>query len=158
MSNVVNLIYARFIQPYAFIITLIVVGVIFIWGANYAYTHYFKHPKKSEETDIANASSSSKIIQIYMFHVDWCPHCKTALPEWKVFADEWDGKQINGYRISCAEIDCTEDDTPAIRSYLEKYNVDSFPTVKAVTSDNVVDYDAKVTRKNLEKFINSIAQ
>jgi thiol-disulfide isomerase/thioredoxin len=157
MSNTVNLIFDRFIRPYSFLITLIVVGGIFTWVAYYVYKNYNKRTEDEIQNDIANASSNGKIIQIFMFHVDWCPHCKTALPEWKLFAEAWDGKQNNGYVISCTQVDCTEDDSPKIKNYLEQYNVDSFPTVKAVMGDNIIDFDAKVTNRNLEKFLKSVS-
>jgi thiol-disulfide isomerase/thioredoxin len=132
---------------------------LFIWAGYYAYTHYFKsNPKTLSETDIANASSKGKVIQIYMFHVDWCPHCKNALPEWKLFSDEYDGKQINGYAISCAEINCTDDTSPNINAFIERYNIESYPTIKAVVGDNVVEFDAKVTHRNLEKFVQSMSE
>jgi len=159
MANVVNLIYDRFIRPYSFIITLIAVAILFIWASHYAYNHYFKkNPKQLSETDISNANGEGKVIQIYMFHVDWCPHCKNALPEWKLFSDAWDGKQQNGYVISCVEMNCTDDDTPNIKAMLEKYNIESFPTVKAVIGNDVVEFDAKVTNKNLDKFVQSLTQ
>jgi hypothetical protein len=46
---------------------------------------------------------------------------------------------------------------------LEKYNLEYFPTIKGVLPDTVsgkelvVDYDAKVTSGNLEKFVMSLS-
>lgn len=156
MSNIVNLLYEKFVRPYLFIITVIVSIVLFIWGAHYVFTN-FKNQKKSS-ADVVNTGGDDvgTAIQIYLFHVDWCPHCKTALPQWKLFADMWDGKQLNGHVISCVEVNCTDNDSPRIKKYLDDYNIDSFPTVKAVIGEKVVDFDAKVTHKNLEAFAKSV--
>jgi thiol-disulfide isomerase/thioredoxin len=142
--------------------TLVLVS-LFGWLAYYAYqTYYVQKQEAKKFSDIANANPNNKSISVFMFHVDWCPHCKTAKPEWRSFCDNYNGKPVNGYTIECKDFNCTDDSNTLIKSALLKYKIESYPTIKAVMIDNdgkeiVIDYDAKVNSKNLEKFIMSVS-
>jgi thiol-disulfide isomerase/thioredoxin len=165
MLNVVNLI-LKYIRPYSNYILIFVIIFIFIAAAIYAYEQ-FAASKKSENKfkDVANYSDSrEKTADIYFFHVDWCPHCIKAIPEWKSFSDEYDGKVINDYKVVCHDVDCTEDSNdknPAekakVQNYIEQYGIDSYPTLKMSLSDGeMVDFDAKISKSSLEKFVETI--
>jgi hypothetical protein len=43
-----------------------------------------------------------------------------------------------------------------ISKLIEKYKIDSYPTIKLTKDGNVVDFDAKVTKQNLIQFVNTI--
>ena len=112
--------------------------------------------------NVANASATGNAITIFMFHVDWCPHCKKAMPEWQMFRDEYHGKQVNGYQISCIDLDCTNANEPTIKTAMDKYGIKQYPTVLALVPDSNgtevrVDYDARVKKVNLEKFVISVS-
>lgn len=163
MSGFIDVIYNRFIKPYAFIITILIAIMVFAWAAKYAFANFFNKPGENKTlNDVANTSESNRVLQIYMFHVDWCPHCKTAMPQWKEFENEYKRKSVNGYRIELSEVNCTDDASPRVSQYTDRFKVDSFPTIKAVMKSKddgkevVIDFDAKVTRSNLENFIQSI--
>ncbi len=163
MSGFISTVYTRFISPYSFVILVTVVTLIFLSAGYYAYTHFYNNkPEDQMYNDIANSSGEGESIIVYMFHVDWCPHCKTALPEWKKVKAEYNGRALNGYTIEMSDVNCTDDTSPQVNSYTEKYGVDSYPTIKAITRDQngkevVIAFDAKVTEKNLEKFLQTIS-
>lgn len=163
MPGFIDTIYSRFVRPNAFMITVIIAAAVFIWAAYYAYVNFFKDkPDDMKYKDIANVSPNGETITIYMFHVDWCPHCKVALPEWKRFAEEFNEKMMNGYVLSCQNIDCTDDADPQVNMYMEKYSVDSYPTIKAIMNDEEgkeiqIAFDAKASFENLEKFANAVS-
>jgi thiol-disulfide isomerase/thioredoxin len=164
MLNVVNLI-LKYIRPYSNYILIFVIIVIFIAASIYAYKQ-FAASKTSENVfkDVANSYSRDKTADIYFFHVDWCPHCRKAIPEWKSFSDEYDGKVINDYKVVCHDVDCTEDSNdknPAekakVQTYIDQYGIDSYPTLKMSLSDGeMVDFDAKISKSSLEKFVETI--
>ena len=83
------------------------------------------------------------------------------MPEWQTFSDNFNGKSLNGYTISCVKENLTDDSKPAVQSLMTKYNIESFPTIKAVKPDGgseiVIEYDARVNYTNLEKFVQSIS-
>ena len=136
----------------------IIIAIIY-----YAYSRIYV-PKKKDAVfkDVANANPTGRVITVMMCHVDWCPHCKRALPEWNMFSTEYNGKQVNGYKIECRDYDCTNADDPKIAKILDEYKIKQYPTVIAIfpSTDGKelrVDFEAKVLKKNLETFVISVA-
>jgi len=163
MSGLLDFVFQR-LSPHMKTIGM-VVGILVVIGVLYYVYKYMYLPKKNtgEMSDVANATPNGKTISIFMFHVNWCPHCKTALPEWNMFKTEYNQKLVNGYMIECIDNDCTDSKNPEIASLLEKYSVEYFPTVKGVMAgangqNMTVDYSAKVNRANLEKFVMSLSE
>jgi thiol-disulfide isomerase/thioredoxin len=161
MSNLITFIIQRIRPLLPRIITALVVFAIVV-GLYYLYQHARKTEQEKQLKNIANANPNGHTVSILMFHVDWCPHCKKALPEWRAFCDEYDGKQVGGYMVECKDLDCTESKDPALKSLMDKYKVNQFPTIKGVLAgkdgvETTVDFDAKVTKKNLEQFVISVA-
>jgi thiol-disulfide isomerase/thioredoxin len=141
----------------------VIVFLLIAWGLYTLYTSTSKQAAQQQLQDISNANPNGKTIVIYMFHVDWCPHCKKAMPEWKQFVDEYNGKLIGGYTIECKDVDCTDSKSATIKALTDKFEVTQFPTIKGVMPDEkgkeiTVDYDAKVKKTNLEQFVLSMAQ
>jgi len=106
---------------------------------------------------ISNMAQRPEDVQVYFFYADWCPHCTKAKPEWNTFKSEFDGKEMNGNKIQAIEVDCTET-TPQNSPLIQKFNVDSFPTIKMMKSDKQIDFDSKVTSSSLSQFVNSMLQ
>ena len=161
-------------RPYHFNLLLAFLILIFSLVAYYAYNKYFasKQSMKSKSFDnVANAVEETNTTQIYFFHADWCPHCKKAKPEWTKFATATNGQIVNGYLVQCIDVDCTGDNgdipnntgnsgiaaTPAETAELiQKYNINSYPTIKLVKDNETVDFEAKITENSLQKFVNSM--
>ena len=87
---------------------------------------------------------------IMYFYTTWCPHCKTARPEWDRLRNWAIGRKINGRVLSFVEVDCDQD-----KSTADEFDVDSYPTVKLVSGSRVVDFDAKPSFESLRDFVNS---
>ena len=128
----------------------------------YVYNNiYLPKIGNSVFNDVANANTTGRTIMIFMFHVDWCPHCKKALPEWNMFSDQYNGKSLNGYQIDCKEVDCTNTDDPNVKNLVDKYSLKQYPTILAILpsangKETRVDYDAKVKKEYLDKFVASL--
>jgi thiol-disulfide isomerase/thioredoxin len=113
-------------------------------------------PKETKKfSDVANTSTRAEEVTVYFFHVDWCPHCKTALPEWNNFRSQYDGKSVNGVMINCVDMDCTKE-TPAVENALTTYGVDSYPTVKMLKDGKQITFESKITSTSLEKFVTTM--
>ena len=89
------------------------------------------------------------------FHVDWCPHCKKALPEWNNFKKQFADKEVNGYIVKCVDVDCT-DETSDVQNMINKYSIESYPTVKMIKDNNTIEFDSKISTNTLEHFVNSM--
>jgi len=128
----------------------------------YVYTNIYL-PKKKDSVfqDVANANPTGRVITIFLFHVDWCPHCKKAMPEWQMFSDQYNNTSLNGYQIECRDVDCTNSDDPKVKSLVDKYSLKQYPTVVAVVPGSGgkeirVDYEAKVKKQYLDQFAVSL--
>lgn len=160
MSSIKN-IFFTYLNPRKRMIWIIIIVIIFIFASIYGYNHFYLPWLSSKRySDVANtnpsASGNGGDVTIYFFSVDWCPHCKTALPEWQNFSHNYDGKEINGYVISCIHIDCSIDTDPKIIEYMETYKIQGYPTIKMVKENKIIDFDAKVTSTALESFVSNM--
>ena len=140
----------RFFGPYARYIAIIVLLVVFILVGFYGYKRYYSNPAEAYG-NVANINARSPEIVIYFFSADWCPHCTKATPHWSAFASQYDGKQVNNYKISCSKVDCTDGKS----DLMDQYSVDSFPTVVMIKDGNTISFDAKITKETLENFVAS---
>jgi thiol-disulfide isomerase/thioredoxin len=90
-----------------------------------------------------------------LFYVDWCPHCKTAKPEWETLKSEYDGKSINGYTVTFEEYNCTNENAETA-DLMDKYSIEGYPTIKLVKDNQIIEYDAKPTKSTMEQFLNTV--
>lgn len=157
MANFVEVV-TRFVKPYSTIIISFIIFIIFIIVGYYTYNTFYVKPDKTKElgySDVANASTDKIEIIVYFFHVDWCPHCKTALPEWEKFKNEFNNKEKGKYIIKCNSVNCTEE-TSDITSLINEYNIEGYPTVKMLKDNNKIEFDSKITYNTLEQFVDTM--
>jgi len=137
-----------------FVVILLIVAAVYGYYTFYLPTAFARNFNDlSNKKPIANGQGGGGDVLIYFFHVDWCPHCKTALPEWNTFSSNYDDAEINGYTVRCMDKDCTKDSDPAIKEMIQKFEIEGYPTIKMVKDGKTIDFDAKVTNGNLEKFV-----
>ena len=153
MAGLIEVI-TKYIRPYYYYIMVVVVFIIFLTIGIYAY-NTIQSQQKNKFSDVANANRRNRDAIVYFFHVDWCPHCKKALPEWKNFVSKYDNKEINGYRVKCVDKDCTKE-TSDITELINRYNIDSYPTIKLIKDSSTIDFESKITASSLEKFVNTM--
>lgn len=131
----------------------IIVCVIsyFVWN-NYISSK-INHDSNREHNE--QDENSNKVANLMLFYVDWCPHCKTAKPEWNELKEQYDGKNINGYTIVFEEYNCTEESSE-IEEIVNKFNIDGYPTIKLIKDNQVIEYDAKPTKSTMEQFLMTV--
>jgi thiol-disulfide isomerase/thioredoxin len=155
MTNIVAVI-SKLIRPYKNKLITISILLIFM-GVSY---YYMKNRLNIEamaqnSKDVANEIDRKKEAIIYFFHVDWCPHCKTALPEWKTFKSMYDNKTFNGYVLKCQDIDCTEE-TAETTTLINQFGIDSYPTVKMIRDSTTIDFDSRISTSALTSFVDTM--
>lgn len=141
--------------------TLVGYAFIALFFAVIAQQLYNRYVKSSQPASFyegySNVSNSnmenSKIATIRMFKVDWCPHCKKALPEFQQVENEYAGKTVNGYKLEFVVVD-GEDSANA--SLVNEYKIQGYPTIVLTKDGKNIEYDAKVDKPTLEKFINTM--
>jgi len=174
MAGIIEYVYTR-MRSYLNYVLYATILLLFVMVGYYAYTKFYKPLQRAKESkDIANNGDRASIADIYFFHADWCPHCKTATPEWEAFKRDHNQQTINGSTINCIDVNCTDDNGPApvvkdssgkelrgdtpqtLKDLLKNFGVDSYPTIKLTKDGNTFDFDAKVTEANLTEFVNSV--
>jgi thiol-disulfide isomerase/thioredoxin len=140
------------------IIGIIIFSIIL---AVIAYLIYQSSQNKSASNFTPNnegmtdGSSSGKEAEIMLFYTDWCPHCKTAKPEWEQVKAEYNGKKVNGHNIIFTEVNCTNESADVERM-MNTYKIEGYPTIKLIKDNQIVDFDAKPTKDTLTKFLNTV--
>jgi thiol-disulfide isomerase/thioredoxin len=143
----------RNLRPYSFYFFIFCLVIIFGAAAYYMYSKY--QANQTKFNNVPNVARVNGVVTIYMFHVNWCPHCKKAMPEWQSFVDKYNGKEINGYEIKCVDMDCTKE-TSDVAVAMKKYNIESYPTIKMLKNDQIIEFDSKITETTLEQFADTM--
>ena len=152
-------IYSKMSWTTIILYSLIIIGIIIF--AYYLYKQVtnanktvFNANREHMKTGGSN-SDSNKQAEMILFYVDWCPHCKTAKPEWEKIKTEYEDKQINGYNVIFTEYNCTEE-TAEVEQLMNKYKIEGYPTIKLLKDNQIIEYDAKPTKSTMEQFLNTV--
>lgn len=114
--------------------------------------------------------SNTKGAKLIMFHVNWCPYCKTALPTWEKITKNYDGVSVNGKVVNVISLDSTDENSTSpefgnntIETILNQFTkngsqfkVEGYPTIVLADGDNriIAEFNKSTTYENLEVFIN----
>jgi thiol-disulfide isomerase/thioredoxin len=167
MARIQNILYNSYVYPYRKVLLILIIVILFLVIGVMIYQKYLPGALASNvKNNMANANirsnnSASGSLDVYFFNVDWCPHCVKAKPAWLQFVQAYDGQTIHGYYVSCIGgkegVNCTNADDPEIKKLVAKYEIQGFPTIKFVQNGTVVDFDARVSKENLDNFMNSLS-
>ena len=136
-------------------IFLAIISLLFAIVAIYFIMNYFKKRSQLKKRDfIENSEYKSGTnlteAELYLFTVNWCPHCKETKEVWDKFKKEY---KSDKYAIVFKEIDCEEKENLA-----NKFKIEEYPTIVLVNNDNKYYYDANIRPDTLNKFINTIME
>ena len=131
---------------------LLVVIVVILGYILYSFTKGKREGLETLETQ--GSDQGTKQVEIMLFTVDWCPHCKKAKPEWDSVKSDYQGKTLNGYTIVFTDINCTKE-TDDVEKLISKYKIQGYPTIKMLKDNQVIEFDAKPTKNSLTQFINT---
>jgi thiol-disulfide isomerase/thioredoxin len=136
-----------------------ILTMLFILIIIYFYNQYIKTNNTDTETYKINRehmhTGNGNKAELILFYVDWCPHCKTAKPEWESLKTDYEGKTINGYTIIFTEYNCTTESAQT-EELMNKFKIEGYPTVKLIKDNQVIEYDAKPTKATMEQFLNTV--
>ena len=135
------------------IVAVILLGVL----GYYMYNHFFVNNTlyNVNRENLENNENSNKTANLMLFFVDWCPHCKTAKPEWENLKSQYEGKNINGYTVVFTEYNCTTESAET-EELMNKYSIEGYPTVKLLKDNQIIEYDAKPTKSTMEQFLHTV--
>jgi thiol-disulfide isomerase/thioredoxin len=137
-------------------IVVLVVTIIFIATALYTYKHYVMprlnptYVANKEFTSSNGTGNETDTADLYFFYTEWCPHCKAAKPIWAKLKEEVGDGKIKGVQVNFIEIDCDKNTEIA-----DKFKVEGYPTIKLVSGNQIIEYDAKPDKDTLLQFLNT---
>jgi len=140
-------------------IMYIVAAILFIVIAVFIYYQYVKPSLSTTYT--ANRENkhgeegATNEAELMFFYTDWCPHCKTAKPDWAEVKEEYENKTINGYRIIFTEVNCTTE-SDEVEKLMNKYKIEGYPTIKLLKDGQIIEYDAKPSKDTIIQFLNTV--
>lgn len=145
------------IKSNAFFYALLIIALFIAIYFSYKYiSNKFKTVyKDNSEHRTEGGSGNTKEAELMLFTVDWCPHCKTARPEWDQVKTEYNGKVINGYTVVFTEVNCTNE-SPDIEKMMNRFKIEGYPTIKLLKDGQVIEYDAKPTKDTIIQFLNTV--
>ena len=142
--------------------TYLLIGLLILFAVIAAlYYYYYVLPKfktsykPNSELNAKGSANSGQEAELLFFFANWCPYCKTAKPVWNQLKSEYENKTINGYAILFTEVDCSEE-SDTVSKMMDKYSVEGYPTIKLLKDGQVIEYDAKIDKKTLEQFLNTV--
>ncbi len=133
-------------------LTALIIAALYVFRFNIfePFTNSYKPNSGSSEQENGSNGSEGKPVEIMLFSVDWCPHCKVARPEWNKTAEST--KSVKGRKVIFTDIDCT-DETPEVTRLIKQYGIEGYPTIKLLKDGKVIDFDAKPTEQHLKQFL-----
>ena len=152
-----------------FLLLLTLIGI-----SIYVY-YYFVEPKLepsfstnriADDKDISSSVKADKRVYLYLYKVDWCPHCCKLLGDDSTFKtffkDElsdyiWGDDRIQATtEIYNPE---TESHDVTINNSIKQYKPDGYPTVVLFIGDDnddkykAIELDAKINKESILKFL-----
>lgn len=140
-SNKLYLIYAIFL-------TIVLTIITYFVYSKFIGPIFSKHVLNREYTKNDDLDTSNDVVVI-LFFTEWCPYCKSAMPEWNKFTDYVnEANSINNFKITLNKIDCDKYEKLA-----DKYKIEAYPTIKLLYKGKVYNYEARPDKKRLVEFL-----
>jgi len=130
----------------------IFIGFILLAIGYYVYSVYVTpkiNPSYVENKEFEQ-EGPNKEVELYLFYTDWCPHCKVAKPEWDKLKDEFQEKGVNNTTIIFREVDCEQE-----KQVAEEFEVETYPTIKLIKNNEIIEYNAKPKYDTLVEFLHT---
>jgi thiol-disulfide isomerase/thioredoxin len=149
--------FSSYFSPRNIMLLLVTIFLVYIIATSinkyvYPMLDNNKFSGNKEFIEKGSDGSSVKDAEILFFYADWCPHCKQAKPEWAKFKEEYHETEVSGYRILCIDVNCTSE-LGESGQLIKTYDVEGFPTIKMKANGKVIEYEAKVSKQNLDLFV-----
>ena len=136
-------------MAYTRIILISVLVLVLVLSGMYYYYYYYNN---TEQFDTNTNTELNHTADLMYFFTDWCPHCKTAKPEWAKIMEYLDSNKINKYNVHCIEYDCSKQ-TPEIEQLMDQYTIEGYPTMILRINGNIKTVDTTITYDKVIDFL-----
>jgi thiol-disulfide isomerase/thioredoxin len=87
---------------------------------------------------------------LYMFYVDWCPHCTSAKPEIERLKKNMENESIENQKVEVRMVNAEKEEALA-----SKFNVKGYPTIIFVKQGKKYTYEGERTADAIKAFMAS---
>jgi len=113
-----------------------------------------------DKGDMADTSKNNPVL--FYFYADWCPHCQklkdNGVHQHIIKLDGTTYGDNDEITLTVKDLECNKEgeDGGEAQKYMKEYNVDGFPTVMLVSNGEIFEFEAKIDKKNINSFINTV--
>ena len=95
----------------------------------------------------------SRPVVLYLFYVDWCPHCKTAKPQLSKLEKDLakNNNKVNGKTVEVRQVNCEGSDEE--KELARNNDVKAYPTVVLDKDGEKVEFNQAVSAEALNEFL-----
>ena len=95
----------------------------------------------------------SRPVVLYLFYVDWCPHCKTAKPQLSKLEKDLakNNNKVNGKTVEVRQVNCEGSDEE--KELAKEHKVNAYPTVVLHNQGENIEYNQGVSAEGLHGFL-----
>tara|TARA_Y100000816_G_scaffold257612_1_gene211899 strand:+ start:1182 stop:1748 length:567 start_codon:yes stop_codon:yes gene_type:complete len=147
---------------------LLVIILIFICVYIY-YEYVDKKPKFSSSNEFINTDDMTDADKnnpiLYYFYADWCPHCQKLKTngvhnhilklDGTTYGNN-DEITLSVKELQCDDKNSSDGELNEAQTYMKEYNVDGFPTVLLEFNGEIFEFEAKIDKKNINSFIDTV--
>ena len=136
------------------IVIILLVSILLILVSMYTYKKYIQPmiaPSYVPNKEFVEEGAEGPDADFVFFYVNWCPHCKSAMPAWDNIKAKYNEKKINNTTVYFREVDCERNEEEA-----DRYNITGYPTIKLLKGDQIIEFNAKPTENSLTQFLHSV--
>ena len=133
---------------------VILVGILLGIASYFMIRSFLKRKKDQERRNFIENSEhelyNKSEAELYLFSVDWCPHCKDTKLVWDKYTTSYESSK---YEITFIEVDCDHRENLA-----KEFKIEEYPTIVMVKNGKKYYYDANIKKETLDKFIDTIME
>lgn len=100
-----------------------------------------------------NFESEQEPVVLYLFFVDWCPHCKTAKPKLAELEKQLAAKdnKVKGRRVEVRLVNC--EGTEEEKELAQRNDVKAYPSVVLEKDGDKIEFEQGVSVEGLNNFL-----
>jgi thiol-disulfide isomerase/thioredoxin len=128
-------------------VTVVVLVLVFLFMED-GYTWILNKLGKSKEGFAAESTSENTL---YMFYVDWCPHCTSAKPELQQLKKRMENDTIQNQKVEVRLVNAEKEESLA-----SKFKVKGYPTIIFVRQGKEYTYEGERTADAVYSFMEDV--
>ena len=130
---------------------LVILAVLALAGW-WLWKNYLAKRVEGVEGFVETGAKAMGTLNCTMYYTNWCPHCKSAKPEWARLTQALHGKTVGGKKVLIISVDCEK-----FPEVAKQQNVSGYPTFKFDLDGNPFTFQGERKFDAFKSFIENVA-